>query len=97
MGEQTIKPEAVVGLAEKLAGLDLTVDERGALDAMLERAADAGDEVEGYGVVFEVETTVKSEQPTGVRSADQREWVTKVGRATGADLGKLSVWTDMRP
>jgi len=97
MGEQTIKPEAVAGLAEKLAGLELTADERGALDVMLERAADAGAEVEGYGVVFEVETTVKSEQPTGVRSADQAEWVKKVGRATGADLSGLAVWTDMRP
>ena len=54
MGEQTVEPEAVAGLAEKLAGLDLTADERGALDVMLERAADAGAEVEGYGVVFEV-------------------------------------------
>lgn len=97
MGDDAIDSEAVAGLAEKLAGLDLTAGERDALEAILDRAADGGDDVEGYGVVFEVETTLKSEAPTGVRSADQQEWVHKVGRATGADLSQLGVWTDMRP
>jgi len=35
-------------LAAKLAALDLEVDEQAALDAILDRAADAGQEVAGF-------------------------------------------------
>ena len=47
-------------LATKLEGLELSDEEHAALDALLERAAAADDGVEGFGVVFEVETTFRT-------------------------------------
>ncbi|NND76036.1 MAG: hypothetical protein HKN44_13620 [Ilumatobacter sp.] len=94
----TITPEAVASLATKLGGLALTDEERQVLDALLDRAAEADVDVEGYGVVFEVETTVvKSGQPMGIDGRADFDWVARVGRATGLDMSQLGVWTDMRP
>lgn len=59
MSEIEITADALNSLGAKLEGLDLTETERAALDAVLARAEGADAEVEGYGVVFEVETTFK--------------------------------------
>lgn len=97
MGEGAIDPGALPGLAAKLHGLDLSDDERRLLDVLLDRAAAFEPEVEGYGVVFEVETTVKAGQPMGAKAAPD-DWVRKIASATGTDLSQLpGVWTDMRP
>lgn len=95
MTDETIKPEAVAGLAAKLAALELDDDERATLDGILDRAADT--DVEGFGVVFEVETTYKERSGDQLLGAADNEWVAKVGKATGMDLSRLGVWTDMRP
>lgn len=50
-----ITQEAVNDLASKLDGLDLNETERAILDTLFERAADAGDEVAGFGVFAKYE------------------------------------------
>ena len=47
------RAELVARLAAKLESLDLTDDEQAALHEILDRAA--MDDVEGYGVVYEIE------------------------------------------
>ncbi len=56
--------DAVATLAVKLAGMELTVQERAVLDALLDRAASAPEpEVEGFGVVYEIETKDHDARP----------------------------------
>ena len=96
MTDETINPETVAGLANKLDELELTEAEQEALDTIFERAADADADVEGFGVVFEVETTVHG-QPKGARRQAGRDSYPKLVEGLGFDLGRDSVWTDMRP
>lgn len=96
MSEEAVTAETVEGLAAKLETLDLTSNEAKLLGAILDRAADADADVEGYGVVYEIEVKVKNGQPMGNRDDSQR-WLGPVARATGLGPDKLGVWTDMRP
>ncbi len=96
MTDDAINPETVAGLAAKLDDLDLTEAEREALDTILDRAADSDTDVEGFGVVFEVETTVHG-LPKGMKDRGGRESYPKLVRGLGFDLGPTGVWTDMRP
>lgn len=83
MGEIEVTDEVLAGLASKLKGLDLSDDERAVLGTIVSTAAASQAEVEGYGVVFEVETTFKG---------TDEELQALLRRASGKQ-----VWTDMRP
>ncbi len=94
---EAITREAVAALAEKLDGLDLSDAEGAALDALMARAADAEAEVEGFGVVFEVEVTYKPED-FGPKGAQPGRPSTEMKVAAGLGLfPSRNVWTDMRP
>ncbi len=98
MSDDAISHEAVATLAAKLQGLELTAEERDVLHAVVGRAVGADGDVEGFGVVFEIETTVVgSGQPRLKDTFEKEEWMYAVGRAAGLDPAKLGVWTDMRP
>ena len=84
-----INSESITGLAQKLDGLDLTEGERKTLEIMLMRAAESAAEVEGFGVVFQVETTYR---PPSNRPNTEA----KVASALGL-FPSRNVWTDMRP
>ena len=75
------------GLAAKLHSLELTEAEQGALGTILQRAASVDAEVEGFGVVFEVETTFQ--QPPDIKELQQK-------LAFGIGVDPQEVWTDMR-
>ena len=72
MTEFKITTEVLNSLGAKLEDLALTDSERAVLDTVLQRAESVGDEVEGFGVVFEVEPTFKGTdeelQPTAAGS-----------------------------
>ena len=55
---ESITAEAIDGLGSKLDGLDLTDDERAVLDLLFDRAANAGDEVEGFFTYQKITWTV---------------------------------------
>lgn len=77
--EETASNSVLNELGAKLDSLDLTTPERAALDAILARAEEADAEVEGFGVVFEVETTFKG--------TDEELQLTDVGQRMGRALG----------
>ena len=94
---EVITKETVAALAEKLDGLDLSEAEGAALDALIARAADAEAEVEGFGVVFEVEVTYKPGD-LGPEGATPDRPSTEMKVAAGLGLfPSRNVWTDMRP
>ena len=88
MSEIPVTDELLAGLASKLRGLDLNEAEQAVLGTILATSAkaanEAGNDVEGYGVVFEVETTFKG---------SDEELAAVLRKATGGS----KVWTDMRP
>ena len=84
----TSQTKALEGLAAKIGALDLTGEEKEVLGALLERAGAASPEVEGYGVVFEVETTFRDAPEV---------WELRGKLAYGIGLDPKLVWTDMRP
>jgi hypothetical protein len=76
---RTVDNLVLNGLGRKLESLDLTPPEKAALDAVFERAANFTPEVEGFGVVYEIETTFKgSDEELQLTGAGQR-----LGRALG--------------
>ncbi len=91
---EAITKETVAALAEKLDGLDLTEAERAALDGLMARAANVEAEVEGFGVVYEIEVTYKHDD---VGDKQQRP-TTEMKVAAGLGLfPSRNFWTDMRP
>jgi len=94
-----IKPDVLASLAAKLAQLELTADEHQQLEALLGCAAAADAEVEGFGVVYEIETNAgRALQPMSLADPGSDVWMRKIAAATGVDLSQLpEVWTDMRP
>ena len=84
MDEMDEMESTVKSLAAKLTSLDLTDDEMAVLGTLLSKAAVGSDEVAGFGVVFELETT-------RFKGTDE-ELQAVVHRGIGS-----SVWTDMRP
>lgn len=90
MAEIEVTPELLMGLGEKLDALELTAEEAAVLDLVLERGSE--DDVVGYGVVFELETTFKG--------SDEELQARGYGRKLGKSLGILdasgSVWGQAR-
>ncbi len=83
MRELAVTDDIIAGLAAKLAALELTSEEQALLGSILATSAEAIGDVEGYGVVFEVETTFKG---------SDEELQRALRKATGSRF-----WTDMRP
>ena len=77
--EETVTNSVLNGLGAKLDSLNLTTQERAALDAILARAEGADVEVEGFGMAFEVETAFKG--------TDEELQLTDVGQRMGRALG----------
>ncbi len=76
MATQEIDANVLESLAAKVDGLDLTDQEHNVLNTVLKRAASVDPEVEGFGVVFEVETTFKG-------TDEELQGAVKWGRAMG--------------
>lgn len=83
MDQIEVTDEVLAGLAAKLKGLELSEEEQAVLGTILSTSAASQAEVQGYGVVFEVETTFKG---------TDEELQALLRRASGK-----RVWTDMRP
>ncbi len=77
-----ITAETLNGLAGKLDSLDLTDDEQAALDALLDRAAVADADTEGFGVVYEIEVSFK-----GTDEELQALTAQRLGRSFGFNIG----------
>ena len=78
MAAEEIDANVLENLAAKVDGLDLTDQEYAVLNTVLERAASVDSEVEGFGVVYEVETTFNFTQEMELTGKAAR-W----GRAMG--------------
>ena len=79
MASEAIDATVLESLAAKIDGLDLTAQEEAVLTSVLARAAAREADVQGFGVVFEVETTVRASNEEVQLSAPAARW----GRALG--------------
>ncbi len=81
MAAEEIDANVLENLAAKVDGLDLTDKETAVLNNVLARATSVDPEVEGFGVVFEVETTFKFTQEMELTGK-----ATSWGRAMGFQI-----------
>ena len=89
MADIEITSDTINSLAAKAEALELTTEERAVLDRVLERAAEAEAEVEGFGVVYEIEVKFKGTDEE-LQAVAARKW----GRALGFGLPDMRVSID---